>query len=275
MSDEVQTATQEEGQTPQTTRDSGEEGYQNDTPANYGNVSAQGNPSETNDNEADSRPPWLPQKFETPEQLAHSYKELEGKFHTRKEEFRNSVIEEMKGEADKDVPTSPGDYDVNVNVPEGMEWNVDESDPMLGWFREKAHNYGLNQKEFDSLVNEYISMDNTRGPDWNEEAEALGEHADRRLERVDTWASTNLSEEAYGKFANIRADAGTVKLFEELMELNGQPRFNMTSDTAFQETLSKDDLKAMQADPKYWRDKDPAFINKVQQGFAQFTKMQK
>ena len=59
------------------------------------------------------------------------------------------------------------------------------------------------------------------------------------------------------------------------MELNGQPRFNMTSDTAFQETLDKNDLKAMQADPKYWRDKDPAFINKVQQGFAQIAKLQK
>ena len=273
MSDEVQTATQEEGQTPQATKDSGEEGYQE--PTNYGNVQNEGNSSETNDNQDVERPDWLPQKFETPEQLAHSYKELEGKFHTRKEEFRNSVIEEMKGEANKDVPTSPGDYDINVQVPDGMEWNVDKDDPMLGWFREKAHDYGLNQKEFDGLINEYVSMDNTKGPDWNVEAEALGEHADRRLERVDTWASTNLSEEAYSKFANIRADAATVKLFEELMELNGQPKFNMTSNTSFQETLNKDDLKAMQADPKYWRDKDPAFINKVQQGFAQMAKMQK
>jgi len=75
MSDEVQTATQEEGQTPQGTKDSGEEGYQEAT--NYGIVQNEGNPSETNDNQADSRPDWLPQKFETPEQLAHSYKELE------------------------------------------------------------------------------------------------------------------------------------------------------------------------------------------------------
>ena len=266
MSDEVSTETQE-GQTPQTTtnRDSGEEGYQNDS------METQSSATETNSEQADSRPDWLPQKFETPEQLAVSYGELEKSLHTRKEEFRNSIIEEMKGEANKDVPTAPGDYEVNVQVPEGMEWQVDESDPMLGWFREKAHNYGLNQEEFNSLVNEYVAMDNTRGPDWNEEVRELGEHGERRLERVDTWASANLSEEAYNKFANIRADAATVKLFEELMELNGQPKFNMTSDTAFQETLSLDDLKAMQADPKYWRDKDPAFISKVQQGFAQYS----
>ena len=64
----------------------------------------------------------------------------------------------------------------------------------------------------------------------------------------------------------------TVKLFEELMELNGQPKFNMTSNTSFQETLDKNDLKAMQADPKYWKEKDPAFIAKVRAGFDQLAR---
>ena len=31
--------------------------------------------------------------------------------------------------------------------------------------------------------------------------------------------------------------------------------------------LSEADLKAMQADPKYWKDKDQAFIQKVRSGF--------
>jgi len=267
MSDEV--SNQEEGQTQETTnRDSGEEGYQSQ-PDSQGNET---NTQEANSQEAVERPDWLPQKFETPEQLANSYNELQKAFHTRKEDFRNSILEEMQGEANKDVPTSPADYEINVKVPDGMEWQSDESDPMLGWFREKAHSYGLNQEEFDGLVNEFVAMDNTRGPDWNEESQALGEHAERRLERVDTWASSNLSEEAYNKFANIRADAATVKLFEELMELNGQPKFNMTSETSFQEVLNLDDLKAMQNDPKYWRDKDPAFVNKVQMAFEQYSR---
>ena len=63
-----------------------------------------------------------------------------------------------------------------------------------------------------------------------------------------------------------------VQLFEELMELNGQPQFNMTSDTEFQEVLSIDDLRSMQNDPKYWKEKDPAFIQKVRQGFHQYSK---
>ena len=266
MSDEVQTATQE-GQTSETTRDSGEEGYQSqpDTTTNEANT------QEVNDNQVDSRPDWLPQKFETPEQLAHSYKEMEGKLHTRREDFRNSIIEEMQGEANKNVP-APGDYEININVPDGMQWEADEADPMLDWFRGKASEYGLNQEEFNGLVNEYVAMDNTKGPDWNEESVELGEHAERRLERDDTWASSNLTEDAYNKFANLRADAGTVKMFEELMELNGQPKFNMTSQTSFQESLSLDDLKAMQNDPKYWKERDPAFISKVQMAFEDYTR---
>ena len=90
--------------------------------------------------------------------------------------------------------------------------------------------------------------------------------------QVDNWASQNLSEELYNVFANIPASAGMVQLFEEVMELNGQPKFNMVSESEFQEQLSKEDLMSMQNDPRYWKDKDPAFIAKVRQGFAQYAR---
>ena len=119
MSDEVSNETQE-GQTPQETtgtKDSGEEGFQatEASPDNTQTADVQQNAE---------RPDWLPQKFETPEQLAHSYKELEGKLHTRSEDFRNNILEEMKIEADKDVPV-PGDYKINVQAPEGMEFTFE------------------------------------------------------------------------------------------------------------------------------------------------------
>ena len=161
---------------------------------------------------------------------------------------------------------------MNFNAPEGVEYSVADDDPMVDWFRSTAHSYGLSQEEFDGLMNEYIQVDATRGPDWNVESEILGEYADRRLERADSWAHQHLSEDAYEVFANIPASAGMVQLFEELMELNGQPQFNMTSDTEFQEVLSIDDLRSMQNDPKYWKEKDPAFIQKVRQGFHQYSK---
>lgn len=215
---------------------------------------------------------WLPEKFERPEELANSYKELERKFYQRKDELREQIVSELNQEAVSAAPISPGDYEINIEAPEGLEYNIANDDPMVDWFRTKAHNYGLSQDEFNEVISEYAALDSQRGPDWNVESEALGEHAERRLDRVDLWASKSLTQEAYAAFANMPASANTVKLFEELMELNGQPSFNMTSPTEFQERITKDDLREMQEDPKYWRDKDPAYIAKVRAGFDQLAR---
>jgi hypothetical protein len=218
------------------------------------------------------RPDWLPEKFERPEELANSYKELERSFYKRRDEFRNQIMEEINQEAANHAPTSPADYEINVEAPEGLEYQISEEDPMLGWFKQTAHNYGLSQDEFNGLMSEYVQMDAMRGPDWNVESENLGEYAEKRLERVDGWANKNLSEEAYNVFANVPASAGMVQLFEELMELNGQPQFNMVSESEFQEQISIDDLRTMQNDPRYWKEKDPAFIARVRAGFDQHAR---
>ena len=73
-----------------------------------------------------------------------------------------------------------------------------------------------------------------------------------------------MSEAAYEVFADIPASAGMVQFFEELMEVSGQPRFNMTSESTFQEAVTQDDLRSAMNDPRYWKDKDPAHIAKVQ-----------
>ena len=218
------------------------------------------------------RPGWLPEKFKTPEDLVNSYTELERGFYQRKDDLREQVIDEINQEAMKDAPASPADYEVNFEAPEGLEYTVDENDPLLGWFQGKAHEYGLSQSEFDGLINEYAQADLQRGPDWNVESETLGEYAEDRLNRVDGWARTSLTQEAYDVFANIPASANMVHLLEELMELNGQPQFNMVSETEFQEVLSLDELRSMQNDPKYWKEKDPAYIAKVRAGFDQYSR---
>jgi hypothetical protein len=235
-------------------------------------VQAQENEQEQPQVEVSDRPDWLPEKFDRPEELANSYSELERAFYSRKEDLRNQIVNELNSEAVSSAPISPADYDVNINSPEGVDISIAEDDPMLDWFRNTAHNYGLSQDEFNGLINEWAVMDQSRGPDWNVESEALGEHAERRLERVDSWANTNLSDSAYEAFANVPASSGMVQLFEELMELNGQPKFNMVSESDFQERLSLDDLRSMQNDPKYWKEKDPAFIAKVRQGFSQYSR---
>lgn len=222
-----------------------------------------GEENEVEQQDSIERPEWLPEKFETPEQLKTSYENLERKFHTRRDEIKEELIQELNDTASKDVPISPADYKVEMQDEDGNALEVDESD-MLGWFREKAHDMALSQNEFNDFVSEYMTMEAQTGPDWNVESEALGEHADRRLERVDAWANSVFTQDDYNTFADIPASANMVKFFESVMELNGQPKFNMTSATEFQETITKEDLQAAQRDPKYWQNGgDPSHIAKV------------
>ena len=210
------------------------------------------------------RPDWLPPKFETPEQLSTSYQELERKFHTRRDEIKQELVGEINEEVQADVPVSPGDYSVELEDEDGNAIEMNQDDPALNWFRGKAHELGMTNEEFGDIVSEFTNIQSTSGPDWNEESQDLGEHADRRLERVDTWANSSLSEDAYKTFAAIPATASMVKAFEEIMQLNGQPKFNMTSSTEFQETVTKADLMSAQQDPKYWRNGgDPTYVAKV------------
>ena len=221
---------------------------------------------------AESRPEWLDEKFESGEQLQHSYNQLQQKFHERRDNLRNELINELNEESQEGVPESAGDYRIHASA-FGMEdlEGVDEEtiqavkdDPQVNWLMEKAHQFGLTNDEFNTVIAEFREMDQTKGPDWNEESKILGEHADSRLERIAAWAEASLPEDAYNVFASIPASAGMVHLFENLMELNGQPKFNMVSETQFQERVSKEDLNAAMKDERYWKNGgDPAYIAKV------------
>ena len=232
-----------------------------------------GEQNEVEQKDSTERPEWLDPKFETPQQLQTSYKQLETKFHTRRDEIKAELVDEINEEASKDVPVSPADYQIAIKDEDGNDVPIPEDDHMLNWFRGKAHDMALTQDEFGDFITEYLSEQATSGPDWNVESEALGEHADRRLERVDAWANNVFTEEEYKVFADIPASAGMVKLFEGIMELNGQPKFNMTSTTEFQETVTREDLMAAQRDPKYWQNGgDPAHVAKVRAMSAQLAK---
>ena len=221
-------------------------------------------PEQEQPQEAATRPDWLPEKFNSEEDFAKSYKHLEQRLHSRSDKFKQEIMEELQSEVAGDIPETPQDYVLSLVDESGESVEIDPEDNMLQWFQGVAHNLNLNQEQFNTIVSEYTQHNAMTGPDWNVESEKLGEHSERRHERVDAWASSHLSEEAYNVFSEIPASAGMVQFFEEVMELNGQPKFNMTSEATFQEDVTANDLKAAIADPKYWKERDPVHIAKVQ-----------
>ena len=62
------------------------------------------------------RPEWLPEKYNSGEDLAKAYKELESKLGSKEEDIRNSIIEEIQTEAFSERPETVGDYQIPDNV---------------------------------------------------------------------------------------------------------------------------------------------------------------
>ena len=83
----------------------------------------------------------------------------------------------------------------------------------------------------------------------------------------------NAPQAVYDTFAGMPARADLVQMFEHIMTLAGEPAFTPSeTPSGFIETVTKESLQAMQKDPKYWRDKDPAFVRQVSAGFRKLAK---
>lgn len=213
------------------------------------------------------RPSWLPEKFKTPEDFATSYKELERKQFSRRDELKAEALKEIEAERRGKVPQSPGDYSLEkFKLADGREVGLNEADPLVPWFQDRAHKMGLSQEQYSELVKDFIQQDMQRGPVWTKEVEALGVDeatADLRLQRIEGWVRGNAPQELYDVFSGMPATAGTVKLFEHLMTLAGEPGIKIDDTASFTAKATPDSLREMMNDPKYWRDKDPVFVKQV------------
>ena len=192
-------------------------------------------------------------------------------------EVRAEVEKAFREERAKAAPATPGDYAVEDKFILGdREIVMVKDDPMLNFVREVAHRNQWTQEEFTANVRGYVAQQLDALPKWSAEAEKLGPLADQRHQRVDGFLKTNLSPENYATFARFPATAATIKAVEELMELAGHPKLTDDVTAIPKETLTREQLKAMQADPRYTGDRgkpiDQAFVNRVRAGFRALSK---
>ncbi len=100
---------------------------------------------------APERPEWLPEKYNTAEDLAKAYKELESKLGAKDEEIRNQILEEIQSEAFSDRPEKAGDYQLPEIVDE--EFAVDNE--LLKWWSDHSFENGYSQEEFQKGIEMY------------------------------------------------------------------------------------------------------------------------
>jgi len=163
------------------------------------------------------------------------------------------------------VPARPEDYQVAIKD------NLFEPDPILN---KRLHDKGFTpeqvQEVYDLAVENMVPMILDMAAEFQ---------ADREVDRLinhfggkDQWGEASRQMLAFGQ-KNLPPHVleGMSSSFEGIMALykmmqSEEPTTLDTNSKSMTSNAEKD-LHSMMNDPKYWRDKDPAFIAKVTDGF--------
>lgn len=207
------------------------------------------------------RPEWLPEKYNTGEDLAKAYKELESKLGTKEEDIRSKIIEEIQTEAFSERPESAGDYQLPDIVDEEMA--VDNE--LLRWWADHSYENGFSQDEFNKGIEMYAQAIGSQEPDLDAEAAKLGENANDRIQAASMFANKFFPEQAIPAVERMCESHEGILALETIMEAMKDGSF--TAETKPTAGASEADLREMMNDPRYWKDRDPQFIKQVTEGF--------
>ncbi len=202
------------------------------------------------------RPDGIPEKFWDQESatvrveaMAKSYQELERKF---------------GGAEALSIPESATDYEVTID---GQPFDTDAQ------VNERLHAVGLSQEQVQTvyeLANEKLMpaiAGMSRDLQVNNEVERLKTHfgGDEQWNaargQIAAWGRENFSEDVFGALSNTYEGVLTMQ------RMMGSKEPGLGKANAIGHGPNEGALKAMMGDPRYWRDNDPAHIERVRQGF--------
>lgn len=141
---------------------------------------------------------------------------------------RMTELEALKAEIDGKkaaVPESADKYEPKLpegfELPEGVEFKIDPDDPLLSVARQVAHQAGLDQSGFESMIGLYAqqqlaekqALDGAR----TRQMEALGSQAQARVDAAKTFVTAAAGPDAMQYFEHILQLKGGVEAFEKIM----------------------------------------------------------
>jgi len=204
----------------------------------------------------DIDPAIVPDKFKNPETgairldaLVNSYGELEKK---------------MSAKPEHQAPTSYEEYCVNCE--HGM-FQPDED------INKRLHARGMSQEQvqevYDLAAEKMVPMVKQIAQDFSADAEV--EKLINHFGGTDQWKEVSRQLLAFGA-RNLPADVleNLSSSYEGVLALHKMMQSEepvMKKEASNPSEQGAEDIQSMMRDPKYWRDKDPAFVRKVTDGF--------
>tara|TARA_B100000745_G_scaffold295464_1_gene239574 strand:+ start:682 stop:1470 length:789 start_codon:yes stop_codon:yes gene_type:complete len=225
------------------------------------------------------RPEYIPEKYwdditgrARVEDLGKGYIELASKLGQRDDKMKEEMSTQIKAEMREGVPGTAEEYIYTPSegiVPEGMAFNLDKENEQYVEFGKTAHNLGLNQEQFNSVMDLYVRNEMAYMPDKKAELTKLGDNGQARIERIDLWAKANLTEQSYNSVVKQATSGEFIIAMEELIRKTGSSDLEGQGDMQKQGPLDRGELEQMMRDPKYRdpRHRDDAFVRRVEEGF--------
>lgn len=210
-----------------------------------------------------ARPEYVPEKFWNEESkevnlegVFKSYGELESKIGQKEEAIRESLEADFNKTRMDGVPDTLEGYEYKAptleNAPEGWDIEVNEDDPLLGWWKETAFNQKLTQDQYQDGIQKYFEMTFNPANKEKELAE-LGENGQERVDAVDGWVANNFTEEEYAVVAELASSAAGIAVLEKFIGMTGEPDLASFGSQAPAGNVDEAKLEEMMNDPRYWK----------------------
>ncbi len=160
---------------------------------------------------------------------------------------------------------SPDEYE--LSMPDGVEGEFIEGDPLMEGFQSWAKESGVSQDKFTELLHMYVKNEHdTSGTSREDQLALMGDNADKRLGNVDAWAKANLDQGEYEAMLGVTSTAAGVQLIESLISKTRTPKIPTTEGQATV-GISHADVKERMNDPRY--KSDPAFRKETSKMYEQ------
>ena len=211
-----------------------------------------------------ARPEWLPEKYNSGEDLAKAYKSLESKIGAKDSDMREAILGELKQEAYADRPETAGDYE----LPDTVDPETAVDSELLNWWSKHAHENGYSQDEFKKGIEMYMSSEmGESGPDMEAETAKLGDNATDRITSASLFATKFFPQDAMPAIERMCESAEGIIALEHIAEAMKDGSFSGNS--APPAGSSETDLREMMKDDRYHHPmhRDPSFVKQVEAGF--------
>ena len=210
-----------------------------------------------------TRPEGLPEKFNSWEDMAKSYSELESWKGKKEEDIKANVLQELETEAYANRPASAGDY----QIPEILDDAEAATNPLLKWWADYSWENGLSQDEFNEGITKWAEHNTSNEPDLDQVKKDLGDNANQRVEAVQLFMNKFFPEEMHEAVAQLGTSAEGIKALELIQRSMQQAQPNNQATAPAKQTI--EDLMTKMRDPRYYDParRDKAYVQEVTNGF--------